>query len=57
MRPGVLAVATTVIACGLTLSAQQAPDRDFRPAVQSPAYAAGQGPVVCLVLDGARRSC
>lgn len=32
----------------LDLSAQQLPDRDFRPPVPDPAYAAGSGPRLCL---------
>lgn len=48
MPTGVLALMTAVMICGLALSAQQGPDRDFRPAVESPAYGLGQGPVVCL---------
>lgn len=39
---------STVLACSLTLSAQQLPDRAFRPAVENPAYAVGDGPTVCL---------
>jgi len=30
------------------LAAQQIPDRDFRPAIAVPAYAAGRGPQVCV---------
>jgi hypothetical protein len=37
-----------VMTWGLTLSAQQVPDRAFRPTVENPAYALGRGPVVCL---------
>ena len=40
--------AAAVMACGLRLSAQQVPDRAFRPTVENPAYAIGKGPVVCL---------
>lgn len=36
------------MACGLTLAAQQVPDRAFRPPVANPAYAESKGPVVCL---------
>lgn len=48
MKPGVLAVTAAVMACGLTLSAQQVADRAFRPTVGNPAYAVGKGPVVCV---------
>jgi len=37
-----------IVACRFTLSAQQVPDRAFRPTVENPAYGAGKGPVVCL---------
>jgi hypothetical protein len=43
-----LVVTTALIACGLTLAAQQVPDRTFRPPIQDPAYPTGTGPVVCL---------
>ena len=43
-----LNVSSTMMACGLTLSAQQVSDRAFRPAIESPAYEVGTGPVVCL---------
>ena len=48
MKPVFLAVTSAVMACGLRLSAQQVPDRAFRPTVENPAYAIGKGPVVCL---------
>lgn len=35
-------------------AAQQVPDREYRPPVVSPAYAAGSGPVVCI--DEAHRN-
>ena len=41
-------VPVTLIAGGLALAAQQEPDRAFRPAIQTPAYAVGKGPIVCL---------
>lgn len=43
----VLATAVAVLP-GLTASAQQVADRDYRPTIGSPAYAADKGPVVCL---------
>ncbi len=47
MKPFVAATAA-IVASGSTLSAQQVPDRAFRPTVENPAYAVGKGPVVCL---------
>ena len=44
---GVLAVVAAV-SPGLRARAQQVADRDYRPTIGSPAYAAGKGPVVCL---------
>jgi hypothetical protein len=41
-------VTSALLACSLTLAAQQVPDRAFRPPVQDPAYPIGTGPVVCL---------
>lgn len=43
-----LCVLLLVTAAWAPVLAQQVADRDFRPAVTPPAYAAGQGPVVCL---------
>src|SRR5687768_8565697 len=43
-----LAMVAAVTTWGLALSAQQVPDRAFRPTVENPAYALGKGPVVCL---------
>jgi len=48
MRRVFLAVTAAVMACGLRSSAQQVPDRAFRPTVENPAYAIGKGPVTCL---------
>jgi hypothetical protein len=48
MMRALFSVTTALIACGLTLAAQQVPDRAFRPAVQEPAYPINKGPVVCL---------
>jgi hypothetical protein len=48
MNRNLLAMTAAVMACGLTLAAQQVPDRAFRPSVENPAYADGKGPVVCL---------
>jgi hypothetical protein len=39
---------SALLLSGLTLAAQQVPDRAFRPPVQDPAYPTGTGPVVCL---------
>ena len=46
IRAGVAAAAVAGLAA--TLAAQQVPDRDFRPAVEPPAFADGRGPVVCV---------
>jgi hypothetical protein len=43
-----VSVIAGMMACSLTLPAQQVPDRAFRPPVANPAYADSQGPVVCL---------
>jgi hypothetical protein len=48
MNRGFLAVTAAVMAYGLTLAAQQVPDRAFRPSVEDPAFPDGKGPVVCL---------
>jgi len=48
MTRGFFAITSAVLACGVTLAAQQVPDRAFRPTVESPAYAVGKGPLVCL---------
>lgn len=46
---GIVSVLALVVAvCAPPLAAQQLPDRDFRPPVEDPAYAEGEGPVVCL---------
>lgn len=41
--PGLVAAA-----CCLPASAQQLPERDYRPPIDAPAYAAGRGPTVCV---------
>ena len=43
-----LSALSTVMVCGLTISAQQVSDRAFRPVIDTPAYEVGTGPVVCL---------
>lgn len=50
MNRCVLAMNAVAIAyaCGLPLTAQQVPDRAFRPSIGTPAFAEGKGPVVCL---------
>lgn len=45
---GALRAITGILCSVVTAFAQQVPDRDFRPAVANPAYAAGKGPTVCL---------
>lgn len=47
-RRRVLAIAAGLAVLGLQAAAQQLPDREFLPSVDSPAYAAGRGPVICL---------
>ncbi len=50
-RPWRCLLAATAFAwagAGHPLAAQQVPDREFRPPVPRPAYAAGQGPRLCL---------
>ena len=44
--PAILLV--LVLCLARSAIAQQAPDREFRPPVSNPAYASGEGPVVCL---------
>jgi hypothetical protein len=34
--------------CGVSLVAQQVPDRFYRPPIENPAYPTGRGPVVCV---------
>ena len=46
--PCLLVVLGALVTCGLVVSAQQVPDRMFRPTVSDPAYAQGKGPVVCV---------
>ncbi len=41
-------IAAVVHLAVASASAQQVPDRDFRPPVPSPAYAVGEGPRLCL---------
>lgn len=41
-------VIAAAVACSVQASAQQVPDRSYRPAVTAPAYADGKGPRVCL---------
>jgi hypothetical protein len=41
-------ITSAVIACGLTVAAQQVPDRAFLPNIENAAYDVGKGPVVCL---------
>ncbi len=48
MSIGVASAVAIAYACALPLAAQQVPDRAFRPAINPPAYAEGEGPVVCL---------
>lgn len=43
-----IATISAMLACALPASAQQVPDRDFRPPTSKPAYEAGKGPVVCV---------
>jgi hypothetical protein len=43
----ILAIAALTARAAAAL-AQQAADREYRPAISSPAYATGKGPVVCL---------
>lgn len=44
----VLTLATIALVCATSLRAQQLPDRSYRPTIPAPAYAEGEGPVVCL---------
>ena len=50
MRRCLLATSALAIASASArpLSAQQLPDRTFRPPIDTPSYAPGKGPVVCL---------
>jgi hypothetical protein len=43
-----IAAAAVALAYAPALSAQQVPDRSYRPPVENPAYAEGKGPVACL---------
>lgn len=47
MRPGVLLALLGVALHGAT-QAQQAPDREYRPAIAKPRHAPGSGPAVCV---------
>ncbi|HLG55315.1 MAG TPA: hypothetical protein VI485_08280 [Vicinamibacterales bacterium] len=42
-------ISTAAIAAGMTLAAQQMPDRSFRPMIEDRAFAVGAGPLVCFV--------
>jgi hypothetical protein len=42
-------ILTVAIAAGMTLAAQQMPDRSFRPMLEDRAFAVGTGPLVCFV--------
>jgi hypothetical protein len=46
---GAFWILTAAIAAGMTLAAQQMPDRSFRPMLEDRAFAVGTGPVVCFV--------
>ena len=48
MTRGFFAVTSAALAGGLTMAAQQVPDRAFRPTVENPADATFKGPLVCL---------
>lgn len=48
MNRCLLIAAAVALAYAPALSAQQVPDRSYRPPVENPAYAEGKGPVVCL---------
>lgn len=48
MKLPYFAFAATILACTPSPAPVQGPDRDFRPAIERPAYAIGKGPVVCL---------
>lgn len=48
MKPTHFAITSLVLACGPLPAPQQAPDVDFRPSIENPAYAIGKGPIVCL---------
>lgn len=48
MRRVLFALTAAALFGGITLSAQQVPDRAYRPPVEHPAYGPGMGPVVCL---------
>src|SRR5262245_52503835 len=54
LRRAVSKVFAVAFTAGITLSAQQMPDRSFRPMLEDRAYAPGSGPVVCL--DEAHRN-
>lgn len=46
---GIFRAAAVIAVVGMTAAhAQQVPDRDYRPEIARPAFAAGTGPVVCL---------
>jgi hypothetical protein len=44
----IVSIAAALLHAPLDLSGQQLPDREFRPPVPDPAYAAGSGPRLCL---------
>jgi hypothetical protein len=46
--PRFFVVLGALVTCGIVVSAQQVPDRTFRPTVNGPVYAKGMGPVVCV---------
>jgi hypothetical protein len=48
LRRGGCRLLTIAIAAGVTLAAQQMPDRSFRPMIEDRAHAPGSGPVVCF---------
>jgi hypothetical protein len=49
MRRCSLTLTCAAIASGVTLSAQQMPDRVFRPMIEDRVYAVGAGPLICFV--------
>lgn len=48
MKLAHLAIASLLLGCAPAPVSPQAPDRDYRPAVEHPAYAMDKGPIVCL---------